>query len=128
MRQAYYRQRADPRCLPMRQTSLQNLAERANHRKNSRTRSHRETMTDRLALHPPTRCSTLTAHHLKAIPTTAYSLTAAHLKAIPMAAYSVTTAHLRENQMTGRLVWADRLMEKQTMDYFFQPHLLDLQR
>ena len=85
-------------------------------------------MTDRLALHPPTRCSTLTAHHLKAIPTTAYSLTAAHLKAIPMAAYSVTTAHLRENQMTGRLVWADRLMEKQTMDYFFQPHLLDLQR
>jgi hypothetical protein len=45
-----------------------------------------------------------------------------------MMACSLTTAHLQENQMSGRLVWVDRLMEKQRMDYFFQPHLFDLQR
>jgi hypothetical protein len=115
-------------------------------------------MTDRLALQHLTHCSTPIDHHLQAIPVTACSLVTAHLQATPMAAYSLTTAHLQaipmtacslvthhlqaipmtacslvtahlqENQMTGRLVWADRLMEKQTMDYLFQPHLLDRQR
>jgi hypothetical protein len=158
VRQAYDPQRAGPRCLPMRQTSLRNPAERANYPKTSLPRSHREMMTDRLALQHLTHCSTPIDHHLQAIPVTACSLVTAHLQATPMAAYSLTTAHLQaipmtacslvthhlqaipmtacslvtahlqENQMTGRLVWADRLMEKQTMDYLFQPHLLDRQR
>jgi hypothetical protein len=142
VRQAYDRQRAGPRCLPMRQTSLRNLAESENHLQTSRPRGHRYMMTDRLALHHPTQCSMPIAHHLQAIPVTACSLVTAHLQATPMAACSLTTAHLQaipmtarslvtahlqaipmtacslvtahlqENQVTGHLVLTDRLMEK----------------
>ena len=75
-------------------------------------------MTDRLALHHLTHCSTPTAHYLQAIPMTACSLATAHLQATPMAACSLTTAHLQAIPMTacslvtGHLVLTDRLMEK----------------